>query len=210
MGRWPAAIPAGVQQATGTQRRSARLRTSGRAAERTPVLARLFLRKMGLGLRAVLDGPGPVLRHQWASAGFAPGEQTRGAALLGRLQRRSIQGGKSCQRDLCLGFCRLWADQLSKGEFQGFTYLISQETSKKRENKRHRDKRNQSFWLAPAPLASDFVKWLKVLAYLGSYISHKAECISFMSHFWIHSHAQWVLLSASGGNGAKAELARMP
>lgn len=80
IGRWPAPTPAGVQQAPGVQRRSARLRTSGIAAERTLALARLFLRKMGLGLRAVLDGPGPVLRHLRAS-GFAPGEQSRAARL---------------------------------------------------------------------------------------------------------------------------------
>lgn len=212
IGRWPASITAGVRQAMGMQCRSVRLL---RVAEQLSVYWHLpdcSSERQGLGLSVVSDGPVPVLRNLGAfRVCFRQAEQSQSTALLGRLERRSIKGGKSCQQeDLCLGFCRLWADWLSKGEFQCFTYLISQETSKKRENERDRDRINQSFWLAPTPSASGLVKRLKVLTHLGSYISHKAECISFMSHFWIHSHAQWAVLSASGGNGIKAELARMP
>lgn len=67
---------------------------------------------------------------------------------------------------------------------------------------RDRDREETKAW--------DLVKWLKVLAHLGSCTSHKAECISFMSQLWMSLHAQWAVLSASRGNGIKAEPARMP
>lgn len=97
-----------------------------------------FSERWGPGLRVLSDSPVSVLRHLEGS-GFAPGEQSRAKAQLccAGFRREASMDEKSCQQEnLCLGFCRLWADQLSKGEFQCFTYLISQETSKKRENER--------------------------------------------------------------------------
>lgn len=128
-------------------------------------------------------------------SGLVPGKQSRARAQLCRAGFRTEASGGS------LGLCRLWADP--RGNFSVSLTSFPKKPLKKRENESDRDRRNQRFWLAPPPSASDLVKQLKALTHLGSCIFHQDECISFMSHFRARLRAQWAVLSASGGNGIK-------
>lgn len=104
-------------------------------------------------------------------------------ALLGRLQKRSIHRGKAVSRRMSV-WCFVDFELIysSRGNFSASLTSFPKKplkTGKMRETEIER--RNQSFWLAPPPSALDLVKRLKVLAHLGSYISHKSECISFVT-----------------------------
>lgn len=186
----------------GIQCRSVRLCTGSRSAEQMLTRARSFLRKPGSGTGNPVGWP---CASADAPRGFRvcarQAEQSQSTVLQGRLQKRSIWWGEKLSAGGSLGFCRLWADP--RGNFSVSLTSFPKKPLKKRENVRDRDRRNRRFWLAPPPSALDLVKQLKSLTHLGSYIFHQDECISFMSPFWTRLHAQWTVLSASGGNGIK-------
>lgn len=108
-------------------------------------LARLFFRKVGSGAESCVGWP---CASAEAPRGFRvcsrQAEQSLSTALLGRLQKRSIQGGKSCQQEDVWGFADFELIDSPRGNFSASLTSFPKKPLK-RWKMRETDRRKQSF-----------------------------------------------------------------